>query len=192
MPAYIPTPAPQTPLRKYLRQGFTLIEMMVVVAIVAILAALAGPSFRDLIDGWRVRSAVEEITNTIYYARSEAIKRGGRVSVRKNCATGTNQEWQCGWIVFTDADSNGALKAASPDLDVVLQTFPAQTGVNVNHIRNTSFFTLDRWGQINGLGAASFSITPAPLGVASRHASALCISSGGRVRVIKDTVACPP
>ena len=168
-------------------RGFTLIEVMVVVAIVAVLAALAGPSFRDLIDGWRVRSATEEITSTIYYARSEAIKRGGLVSVRKNCATGTAQEWQCGWIVFTDANSNGALNPG----DIVLQTFPVQKNVNINHIRNSRFFTLDRWGQINGLGAASFSFTPEPLGTASRHASALCISSGGRIKVKKDTVACP-
>jgi len=175
---------------RLLSRGFTAIELMVVVAIVAILAALAGPSFRDLIDGWRVRSAAEEITNTMYYARSEAIKRGGRVSVRKNCGTGTAQEWQCGWIVFTDANSNGTLNAAAPDLDIVLQTFPIQTGVNVNNLGNTAFFTLDRWGQINALGAASFSITPVPLGVSSRHASALCVTSGGRIRTTKGTVSC--
>lgn len=161
------------------------------VAIVAILAALAGPSFRDLMDGWRVRSAAEEITTTAYYARSEAIKRGGQVSVRKNCATGTAQEWQCGWIVFTDANSNGVVNPGAPDLDVVLQTFPAQTGVNVNHLSGGVSYRVDRWGQINGAGAASFSITPDPLGVASRHRSALCISSGGRVKVTKETVSCP-
>ncbi|AVO42116.1 GspH/FimT family pseudopilin [Simplicispira suum] len=172
-------------------QGFTAIELMVVVAIVAILAALAGPSFRDLIDGWRVRSAVEEITSTIYYARSEAIKRGGRVSVRKNCGVGTAQEWKCGWIVFTDTNENGVLNTGGANPDVILQTYSAQQGVNVNHLRNSAFFTLNRWGQINGLGAASFSFTPEGLGSSSRHASALCVTSGGRIKTTKDTVSCP-
>ena len=187
MAVCIPNPAPFAPMYRHLIRGFTAIELMVVVAIVAILAALAGPSFRDLIDGWRVRSAAEELTNSIYYARSEAIKRGGRLSVRKNCGTGTAQEWQCGWIVFTDANSNGIVNAG----DVVLQTFSPQTGVNVMHLGNGVSYSVDRWGQINGLGAASFAITPDPLGVASRHRSALCVSSGGRIRVTKETVSCP-
>lgn len=189
----VPTsiPAPSAFMRRHLSHGFTAIELMVVVAIVAVLTALAGPSFRDLIDGWRVRSAAEEVTNTIYYARSEAIRRGGRVSVRKNCGTGTAQEWQCGWIVFTDANLNGVLNTGAPDLDVILQTFPVQTGVNVMHLSNGVSYTVDRWGQINGLGAASFAITPDPLGVASRHRRALCISSGGRISVKKETVSCP-
>jgi type IV fimbrial biogenesis protein FimT len=181
---------PWPPVAQRPDKGFTAIELMVVVAIVAILSALAAPSFRDLMDGWRVRSALEEITNTIYYARSEAIKRGGRVSVRKNCGTGTNQEWQCGWIVFTDANSNGALNTAAPDLDVVLQTIPMQRGTNVNNLSGAAFFTLDRWGQINALGAASFSVTPDPLGASSRHASALCVTSGGRIKSTKGTVTC--
>ena len=171
-----------------LPRGFTAIELMVVVAIVAILAALAGPSFRDLIDGWRVRSATEQITSSIYYARSEAIKRGGRVSVRKNCATGPNQEWQCGWLVFSDANSNGTQDAG----DTSLQTFPEATGVTVNHLRNpaSASYTLDRWGQISGLGAASFNVVPEPIGVASRHASVVCVTSGGRIQTTKGTVSC--
>lgn len=178
------------PLRHSLHRpshGFTAIELMVVVAIVAILAALAGPSFRDLMDGFRARAATEEITNSIYFARSEAIKRGGLITVRKNCATGTVQQWQCGWIVFTDANDDGILNGA----DTVLQTFPALSNVNVNHLFNGAFYKVDRWGQINGLGAASFSVTPEPLGVASRHATALCISAGGRIKTTKGTTACP-
>ncbi len=171
--------------------GFTVIELMVVVSIMGVLAALAGPSFKDLIDGWRVRSAVEELSSTIYFARSEAIKRGGNVSVRKNCSGGLAQEWQCGWIVFTDANFNGALNPGAPQSDTVLQTFSAQTEVTVNNINNRAFFKLNRWGQIDALGVASFSITPNPLGTSSRHASALCVSSGGRIQVTKDTVACP-
>ncbi|MFN4118451.1 GspH/FimT family pseudopilin [Acidovorax sp.] len=168
------------------QDGFTMIELMVVVAIVAVLASLAAPSFRDMVEGYRVRQAVEEMTSTIYFARSEAIKRGGNVSVRRNCTTGDNDDWDCGWIVFTDADNSGTLNGA----DVILQTFPVLNNMNVVNIGGGAFFRVNRWGQPNSLGAASFAINPKPAGVSSRHASALCMSSGGRVRVEKNTATC--
>ena len=62
-------------------RGFTLLEVMVVVAIIAVLAALAGPSFTPIIERWRVRSAAEDLTSTFYLARSEAIKRGGGITI---------------------------------------------------------------------------------------------------------------
>lgn len=182
-PFFVPT----VPMRRQWGRGFTAIELMVVVAIVAILAALAGPSFRDLMDNWRVRSAAEQISSSFYYARSEAIKRGGRVSVRKNCS-GSVQEWQCGWIVFTDANSNGAQDAG----DVILQTFPEAAGVTVNHLRNpaSAFYTLDRWGQTNGNDFASFAVIPEPIGATSRHVTAVCVTPGGRVQTKKGGVTC--
>ena len=182
-----PFPLPLKRLPHRLSHGFTAIELRVVVAIVAVLAALAGPSFRDLMDGFRVRGAIEEITNSIYFARSEAIKRGGLVSVRKNCATGTAQEWQCGWIVFTDANNDGTLNGT----DTILQTFPALSNMTVNHLAGSAFYRVDRWGQISGLGAASFNAIPEPLGVASRHATVLCSSSGGRIKTTKGSITCP-
>ena len=75
--------------------GFTAIELMVVVSIVAILAALAAPSFSPLIENWRVRESAEQLQSTLYYARSEAIKRGGQVLIQKipnntnGCTTAT-------------------------------------------------------------------------------------------------------
>ena len=63
--------------------GFSAIELMVVVSIISILAALAAPSFTPLIENWRVREASEQLQSTLYYARSEAIKRGGQVVIQK-------------------------------------------------------------------------------------------------------------
>ena len=60
-------------------RGFTAIELMVTIGIAAILAALAAPSFTGLMERWRVRQAAEGLQSTLYYARSEAIKRGGNV-----------------------------------------------------------------------------------------------------------------
>ena len=71
--------AMQTPAL-HTASGFTAIELMVVVAIVAILTALAAPSFATMVESWRVRLATEHLQSTLYYARSEAIKRGGRVA----------------------------------------------------------------------------------------------------------------
>ena len=65
-------------------RGFSLIEVMVTVGILGVLAALAGPSFQPLIDKWRMTQAIENMKSTMYYARAEAVKRGGRIGIQKN------------------------------------------------------------------------------------------------------------
>lgn len=56
-------------------RGFTLIELMITVAIMALFASLAAPSFRDLIATQRMRSATSALTESLWLARSEALKR---------------------------------------------------------------------------------------------------------------------
>ena len=56
------TPSAQT---QRFMTGFTAIELMVVVSIVAVLAALAAPSFTPLIESWRVREATEQLQSTL-------------------------------------------------------------------------------------------------------------------------------
>lgn len=173
--------------------GFTVIELLVVVTILAVLAALAGPSFGPLIERWRTNQAVNNITSTLYLARSEAIKRGGKVSVRKiaNGTDGCNfasttQEWSCGWIIFVDADEDGNLDAG----EEILQSFQMPTNVDIMNINLVASFRFDRWGRTNNINAASFAIVPRAGGVASPAATAVCFSSGGRVRVVKESVTC--
>ncbi|RMX06085.1 prepilin-type N-terminal cleavage/methylation domain-containing protein [Allofranklinella schreckenbergeri] len=171
--------------------GFTLIELLVVIAIVAILAGIAAPSFNPLIERWRVLGSVSAFESSIYLARSEAIKRGGSVVMRKlpknrQCTlASTNQEWGCGWEVFVDSNRNNRRDTS----DLLLQTIAPQNATNVMLPGNRGGqLTFDRWGQINGLSAGRIVISPEPAGASSPATKALCISSGGRIRIVDGEV----
>jgi type IV fimbrial biogenesis protein FimT len=166
--------------------GFTAIELMVTVAIMAVLMALAAPSFTPLIEGWRVRQAAEQLQSTLYYARSEAIKRGGRVVVQKlpnntnGCTTASaNTAWGCGWFVCEDQNRDGDCDTTDP----VLQRYDAPSQMRINR-RSTdnvaaSSIVLNRWGLTEGT-LPSFELIPYSNNTASSRG--LCMSSGGRIR----------
>jgi prepilin-type N-terminal cleavage/methylation domain-containing protein len=88
------------------QSGFTIIELLVVMTIGAILAAIAVPSMRDMLNTTRQSSALGLIVNDLNQARGEAIKRNGRIlmcvrnAAGTDCAAGTN--WQAGWLVCAD------------------------------------------------------------------------------------------
>jgi len=173
-------------------RGFTAIELMVVVAIVAVLAALAAPSFTPLIERWRVRQAAEGLQSTFYYARSEAIKRGGGVVVQKlpngtnGCVASGGAQWNCGWIVCEDTNGNGSCGAAEP----VLQRFDAPARIEVSRTSNGASIPLNRWGLIAGT-FIGFNLVPAGKGISDPSVRGVCISSGGRIRIIpSDQVPC--
>ena len=172
---------PCTAARRQAR-GFTLLEVMVVVAIVAVLAAIAAPSFTPLIERWRVRSAAEDLTSTVYFARSEAIKRGGGVTIQAQSG-----DWNNGWQVTHT--TNGATAE--------LQNFnvPASTAFSLKD-DNQGAISVDRWGMLShgttagAAGAMDFLITPKGKDKDATGAARLCISLGGRVTHTKGSSSC--
>ena len=81
--------------------GFTLPELLSVVAIVAILASVAAPAFSSMVAGARARSASSELYAALSRARSEAIKRNAEVTLAPAMA----RQWQSGWSIAAAAGS---------------------------------------------------------------------------------------
>jgi type IV fimbrial biogenesis protein FimT len=106
-------------------RGFTLVELMVTVALVALLMAIGVPTFRDVSLGSRLTAAANNVLASVQLARSEAIKRNLSVTLCASadgatCAGGGG--WEQGWIVL---DSGGDLlqrQEAMPDGYVMSQT----------------------------------------------------------------------
>ncbi len=101
--------------------GFTLVELVIVVAMVAVLASIAVPSFASLIQRNRVAAEINSLVSDLQFARSEAIRRGLPVSLctsadGKSCL-GTNA-WHSGWLVFSDADGSGTMNGPDTGLRV--------------------------------------------------------------------------
>jgi len=102
-------------------RGFTLIELLVAISIAAIMMTIAIPSFRDFLLNSRMTSQTNDFVLALASARSEAVKRGVRVSVcsratNATCAVSTT--WDNGWLVFVDNDGGGTVNGADAILQV--------------------------------------------------------------------------
>lgn len=161
-----------------------MVEILVTLSIVALLMTLAVPSFKPLLDRWRVKQSLGALTDTLRLARSEAIKRGGNVVIQKlpNNTNGctlapTAADWGCGWRVFVDSDANGSYSAN----EEILQTAQVAPGIEVRHVASVAAIGVDRWGKMDGLNARSFTIFPSSDGTTSSATRTLCISAGARI-----------
>lgn len=100
----------QKPFGKALGQthaGFTLIEVLVVVAIAAILTAMAIPSFSAATQNSRMVSEANNLLGAMNYSRTEAIRRGNNVLFGRRNGT----DWNGGFVAFIDANGNNSWDA---------------------------------------------------------------------------------
>ena len=142
-------------------RGFTVIELLVVVAILSILMGVAAPSLRDLLMNATVTSQANDLMSAFATARSEAIRRGVRTAIctSTNGTSCTNSNWHEGWIVFTDADANGAVDAGSPPLKVQPTTDGQNTLTSAGHGTNGAGSRFVAFSPVGSLAGGLATVT---------------------------------
>lgn len=158
--------------------GVTLLELLISMSVVAILGALAAPSFFGLLHDASRTAAVNDFFHALFLARSEAVRRGRVVSVcrsedRESCA-GAGAPWTVGWIVFVNEDRDDP-----PVRDAGEHLIAAYAGWQRGRITsNRAAYSYRPYEHAVINGSIVFCD---PRG--SQHARAIIISHTGRARV---------
>lgn len=164
------------------RGGFTLIELLVTISIAVVLMTIAIPSFTDFLRNNRLAGQSNDLVLAFAYAKSEAVKRGVRVTVCSratdaSCAGSTT--WDNGWLVFVDNDGGGTVNGA----DVVLQARPPLEGGNTMRTDSVFRATFQNTGFSNGF-ANTFTLCDSR---EEPEAISVILSNQGRARLGTDS-----
>ena len=163
--------------------GFTLLELLVTVALIAIVMAIAVPSMSTFTQNDRLTTNINQLVGHLAYARSEAVKRSQQVSVcvSNDAATCTGGSWADGWIVYIDADADNSFTAGE-ELLRVQQALGGNNSLTPTGIGNQ--ITYDNRGFVNAASIGSLQLCDNRSGP---YGKTVRITTTGRVRMEKDT-----
>lgn len=149
-------------MRVRINSGFTLIELMVTLAVVAIVATIAVPAMSDMVTRSRTTAAFNELQGLVGYARSESAKAPGESILLCSSDNGTGctsqTDWSVGWLVARDTDGNGSVDSGETVLKVV-EAMPNGISLKVKAGTSTKFNTASISLVRNGAPAAGDQIT---------------------------------
>lgn len=190
--------------------GFTLIELVITLALAAIILTFAVPNMRSFIQSNRFATQANDFIADLNYARSEAIRRRTPVSVCKSanptsatpvCDGNATNGWQEGRVIFVDANGNGAIDAGDTSLRVreplsggaTVSPVAVGNGTNSTTIANAVTFLPDGTTPMAnpnvaiGLGQNQLKMCIANLS----KSKVLTVAVGGSATVASNTVTCP-
>ncbi len=141
------------------QKGFTLVELMITLAVAFIIAAVAAPSFKNIVLSQRVKTASFDVNAALTFTRSEAVKRNASVTMEA-----TDDAWENGWSISADGTE--------------IRVQEAYKGIAIVDSADLGLVTFSGNGRLSS-AATDFTVSPADEveGVASRCIS---ISLSGR------------
>ncbi|VAW84894.1 hypothetical protein MNBD_GAMMA17-1261 [hydrothermal vent metagenome] len=158
-------------------RGFTLIELVIILAIFSILFHLATPTFQNIAANSRMTTQINTMVTSFNYARSEAIKRHHNTVICPNddghCAR--QPHWHNGWLIFIDENFNRELEqeeeviyveAAKKNIEIISSRYRKRVvfrSKGYSYGSNASFIFCDQRGSVN--------------------ARAIVLSNSGRARI---------
>ncbi|MGK2926224.1 MAG: GspH/FimT family pseudopilin [Lysobacterales bacterium] len=160
--------------------GMTVVELLIIVAALAVVITLAVPGSSMLVEHYRLKAASAELVNGLNLARGEAIKRGSTVKV---CPSSNGRfcrsdgDWAQGWLVYSDGNGDGTVQ----DIELI-QSFEAPN-VNVRVVargatQQTAGFTVAGLVPVDGSASGEFVLCHAG---SARDSRTIMIDSEGWV-----------
>jgi len=121
--------------------GFTLLELIFTVLITSFLFTIAIPGFHTFILNNQLITQANTVLGSLALARSEALKRGRRVTVcASSDAIHCSDSWHSGWIVFTDTDDNNIVGSADTVVRIYDALPPGSTLIGNTPVSSTITF----------------------------------------------------
>ena len=190
-------------------RGFTLIELLFVVVLISIMLTLAAPSFVSFISSNRATTAVNDFLQGVTLTRTEALKRGRRVTLMPNDATGTpslSGQWRYGWVVCDRLNTAAATAATgcASTANVISNRVP----LNVSTVATDpaggaaqaftdgltkTYISFDGTGyprKLDGSTASGGILFTDTISTGAPQVRKLCLAILGSPRISKDTAVC--
>lgn len=136
--------------------GFTIIELMLTIAVAAAILIQGVPSFQGLMERNQLTSNINQFISSLSLARSEAIRRNQRVALcpSNNGSVCAGSGYENGWIIYVDRNANNSRQPVSEELIWVSEPLPANMTLRGTGRYNRAIPYLASGRSANGLSGS--------------------------------------
>lgn len=177
-------------------RGFSLLEIVITLAIASILISIAAPSFSELTSDTRLSTSANRFTSAMRFARSEATKRAAPITVcarKTNTSCGTN--WANGWIIYVDREDTGTLLTLDTTDEILrVAQAPKVTSLSTNAVIRPAAAAAQGTIQFTARGRTNWDLGTITLcdSRGANEARAMAINGIGMVRRLKSDAGHAP